>query len=127
MKKAESSERIKRALQRNVRIYCEENYQNGDKVFYKRRAVKGCKDSATLLGKEGNFVLTRHGSAFYRCHPCHLIKATQQKSPKTPDFKPVSKTIDVFQERFTKKTNIQVLILLNMTMIMKKKTLQIWK
>ena len=36
MKKEESSERTKRALRRNVRIYCEENYQNGDKVFYKR-------------------------------------------------------------------------------------------
>ena len=39
--KAESSERIKQALWHNVRTYCEENYQNGDKLFYKRRAVKG--------------------------------------------------------------------------------------
>ena len=46
---AESSERIKRALQHNVRAYCEENYQNGDKVFYKRRAVKGWKGPATVL------------------------------------------------------------------------------
>ena len=88
---AESSERIKRALQHNVRAYCEENYQNGDKVFYKRRAVKGWKGPATLLGKERNLVLTRHGSAFHRCHPCHLMKATQQKSPTTPDVKPVNK------------------------------------
>ena len=45
--KAESSERVKRALRLNVRTYCEENYQNEDKVFDKRRAVKGWKDPAT--------------------------------------------------------------------------------
>ena len=89
--KAESSERIRRALRHNVRAYCEENYQNGDKVFYKRRAVKGWKGPATVLGKQRNLVLTRHGSAFCRCHPCHLMKATQQKSPTTPDVKPVNK------------------------------------
>ena len=74
-----------------MRTYCEENYQNGDKVFYKKRSVKGWKGPATVLGKEGNFVLIRHDSAFYRCHPCHLMKATQQKSPTTPDVKLVNK------------------------------------
>ena len=56
--KAESSERIKRALSHNVRTYCEESYNSGDKVFYKRRAVKGWKGPATVLGKERNFVLS---------------------------------------------------------------------
>ena len=50
----------------NVRAYCEENYQNGDKVFYKRRAVNGRKGPATVLGKERNFVLIQHGSALRR-------------------------------------------------------------
>ena len=54
----ESSERIKRALRHDVRTYCEENYQNGDKVFYKSRTVKGWKGPATVLGKEGTFVLS---------------------------------------------------------------------
>ena len=67
-----------------MRTCCEENYQNGDKV-------KGWKGTATELGKERNFVLIRHGSTFYSCHPCHLMKATQQKSPTTPDVKPVNK------------------------------------
>ena len=62
--KAESSARIKRVLRHNVRTW-----QNGDKVFYKRRVF------GTELGKKGNFVLIQHGSAFYRCHPCHLMKA----------------------------------------------------
>ena len=55
--KAESSERFKRALQHNVRTYHEENYQNRDKVFHKRRTVKGWKGPATVLLTEGNFVL----------------------------------------------------------------------
>ena len=45
-------------------------------MFYKRRAVKGWKDLATVVGKEANSVLIRHGSAFYRCHPSHPMKAT---------------------------------------------------
>ena len=81
--KTELSTKIKRALRQNVITYCEENYQNGDKVFDKRRSVKVWKGLATLLIKEGNFVLIRHGSSFYRCHPCHLTKATQKKSPAT--------------------------------------------
>ena len=89
--KVESSERIKRALRHNVRTYCEENYQNGGEVSYKRRAVKDWKGPATVLGNEGNFVLIRHVSAFYRIHPCHLMKATELKSPTTPNVKPVNK------------------------------------
>ena len=53
--------------------------------------MKGWKDTATVLGKAGNFVLIRHCSAIYSCHPCNLIKATQQKSATTPDVKPVNK------------------------------------
>ena len=48
-------------------------------------------ERSAVLEKEGNFILIRHGSAFYRYHPCHLMKATQQKSPTTPDVKPVNK------------------------------------
>ena len=72
--KTKSSERIMWASRHNVRTYCEENYQNGDKMFYKKRAVKGWEIPTTLLRNEGNFVLIRHVSTFYRCHPCHLMK-----------------------------------------------------
>ena len=42
------------------------------RYFIKDGAVKG---PATVLGKEGDFVLIRHGKAFCRCHPCHLMKS----------------------------------------------------
>ena len=46
--KMEASERIKQILRHNVRTYCEKNYQHRNKVFYKRRAVKGWKGIATV-------------------------------------------------------------------------------
>ena len=96
-------------------------------MFYKRRAVNGRKGPATVLGKERNFVLIQHGGAFYRCHPCHLMKATKQKSLTSPNVKPVNKDNNVFQVKFTKKKNIQVLMILKMTVIKKRRILQIVK
>ena len=72
--KAESSEKIKRALSHQVRTYSEEWYEPGEKVYYRRRFTKGWRGPAKVLGKEGNFVLIRHGNVFYRCHPCHIMK-----------------------------------------------------
>ena len=75
---AESSERIKRALRHPVRTYSEQIYEPGEKVYYKRKDYKGWKGPAKVLGKKGNFVLIRHGNAFYRCHPCHVMKVHSQ-------------------------------------------------
>ena len=41
--KAESSEQLKRAFRHQVRTYSEENYEAGDKVYYKRKSAKGWK------------------------------------------------------------------------------------
>ena len=71
--KAENSQLIKRALKQNVRTYSEVQYNQGDKVYYKRRLDKRWKGPATVLGKHSNFVLIRHGAAYYRCHPCQLV------------------------------------------------------
>eukprot|EP00794_Sanderia_malayensis_P000758 gene758-46_t len=71
---AESSEKIMRALRKNVRAYSEVEYIPGEKVYYKRKSKKGWSGPGKVLGKENNFVLVRHGGAFYRCHPCQLLK-----------------------------------------------------
>ena len=52
--KAESSEKIQRALSHNVRTFNEEIYQPGEKVFYQREKLKNWKGPAKVLGKEGN-------------------------------------------------------------------------
>ena len=77
--KAESSDRIKRALKYNVRNYSEVDFQPGERVYYKRRMDKGWRGPAKVLGKETNFVLVRHGSSYYRCHPCHLMKMSDHE------------------------------------------------
>ena len=80
--KAESSEKIKRALLKNVQTYSEVDFQSGEKVYFKRKKLKGWKGPAKVLGKEGNFVLIRCGAAFYRCHPCDLLKVLPSNSTK---------------------------------------------
>ena len=102
--KAESSEKIRRALLKNVRSYSEVHYQPGDKVYYKRRMRKGWSGPARVLGKEGNFVLIRQGAAFYRCHPCDLMKESAgQKSEAGNQLKSMStnvaKEVDSYPSR----------------------------
>ena len=71
--KAESSERIRRALRHQVRTFAEERYEQGDKVYFKRKDYRGWKGPAIVLGSERNFVLIREGSRYFRCHPCQLM------------------------------------------------------
>ena len=71
---AESSEKIRRALSHKVRSYADVVFVNGEKVYYRRKNFKGWKGPAAVLGQEGQFVLIRHGGAFYRVHPCQLMK-----------------------------------------------------
>ena len=94
----ESSERIRRALRKKVRSYADVKYESGDKVFYKRKGMKGWRGPANVLEYDGTVELVRHGTAYYRCHPCHLLKVSQakitQKSRKdindTPGYKKCS-------------------------------------
>ena len=86
--KAESSERIRRALCHQVRTYAEECYEPGEKVYYKRRKRKGWSGPAKVLGKESNFVLVRHGNAFCRCHPCQLLRVNPVKGGNEATEKP---------------------------------------
>ena len=75
---AESSERIRRALKSKVRSYSDEVYENGEKVYYRRKNFKGWKGPAVVIGVDHQMVLVRHGGIMYRCHPCHLMKVRKQ-------------------------------------------------
>ena len=75
---AEASEKIRRALRHKVRSYADVSYVNGDKVYYRRKNFKGWKGPAVVLGQDGQFVLVRHGGAFFRVHPCQLMKTDQR-------------------------------------------------
>ena len=80
---AESSDKIRRALKSKVRTYADTVYVAGMKVYYRRNGYKGWKGPGVVLGSEGKFVLIRHGGAFYRIHPCHLMPVKSQSGTST--------------------------------------------
>ena len=77
---AQSSEKIKKALRSKTRTFSNISYNCGDRVFYKRKNVKGWKGPATVIGKDGSVVMLRHGGSLVRAHPCHLMKDGDQQN-----------------------------------------------
>ena len=69
---SERSERIRRALNSNTRTYSDVAFLNGDVVYYKRKDSRKWKGPATVLGKDGQQVLLKHGGYYVRVHPCKL-------------------------------------------------------
>ena len=70
--KAESDEKLKRALQHNIRSSNNVKFVTGDKVYYYRNNSHQWKGPATVLGQDGQSVLLNHGGYLIRCHPCRL-------------------------------------------------------
>ena len=56
--------------------------------------MKNWKGPAKALGKEGIFILIRHGRLFYRCHHADLVKVESDKKIET-DFSDKSKPVNV--------------------------------
>ena len=70
--KSESSERISRALNHNIRTYNDVKYYNGDTVYFKRVKEKKWRGPAKVLGQDGQQVLLKYGGYYTRSHPCRL-------------------------------------------------------
>ena len=75
---AESSEKIKRALAHNIRTSCEENYQNGERVYFKRDDSKRWYGPGTVIGQDGKQVLVRNGSQMVRVHKTRLNRVGKE-------------------------------------------------
>ena len=75
--KSEASEKIRRALKHKVRTDANEEFSIGQKVFYKRKNLKGWRGPGAVVGSDWKIVLIRHGTAYYRCHRCHLMKVNR--------------------------------------------------
>ena len=78
--KAESSEKIRRALRKQLRP-TPDSCAPGDKVYYKRPDCKEWKGPGTVIGQDGPVVFIRHGGTLVRVHKCRL------RSVDTPNEK----------------------------------------
>ena len=70
---AECSERICRALRKQIR-HTDEKYEAGDKVYYKRVDCHEWKGPGVVIGQDGAVVFVRHGGTCIRVHHLRLRK-----------------------------------------------------
>ena len=80
--KAESSEKIKRALRHPVQS-CEVIFINGDKVFYKRDDNRRWRGPGKVLGQLGTVVYVMHDSRLIRCSSSRVVKISDSNTPKS--------------------------------------------
>lgn len=86
---SESSNRIRRALRKQVRQK-EEKYFTGEKVYYKRPDSTKWKGPGTVIGQDGVVVFVRHGGLCVRVHQCRLQKLTTVDSSEKNEIENVS-------------------------------------
>jgi hypothetical protein len=73
--KSESSERIRRALRKQIRP-SGYRYQKGDRVYYKRPDVEKWKGPGVVIGQDGPLVFVRHGGICVRVHQYRISKTS---------------------------------------------------
>ena len=71
--KAETSEKIRRALRHQVRP-SGRIFQNGELVYYKRDDNQEWKGPGTIIGQDGKIVIIKHGSYIVRIHVSRVIE-----------------------------------------------------
>jgi transposase InsO family protein len=81
---AEFSDRIRRALRKNVRA-SEDNYCTGDKVYYKKHDSKEWKGPGTVIGADGMVVFVRHGGTYVRVHKLRLSRVRETEGETQED------------------------------------------
>ena len=72
--KAECSDRIRRALRKQIHSSPRE-FASGDKIYYKRPDNKKWRGPGTVIGQDGPVVFVRHGGTLVRVHKCRLQNA----------------------------------------------------
>ena len=78
--RAESSERIKRALRHNVRQSVIEDLECGASVYYKRNEDTKWRGPAKVLGIDGKQVIVKHGGICIRVHTCRLQRGRDSEN-----------------------------------------------
>ena len=70
--KSESDERIRRALRHPVRA-TEVEFNQGDKVVYKRDDSNRWRGPGSIIGVDGKVAFIKHGSRLVRAPKCRLV------------------------------------------------------
>ena len=83
----ESSERLRRALNRKSRTYSNRVYCQGNQVYYWRKDQSDCHGPAVVVGKDGQQILLKHGGMYIRVHPCRMQPCSTEQLPTTQSDK----------------------------------------
>lgn len=98
---AECSERIRRALRKQVRR-TDEKYEQGDKVYYKRVDCPEWKGPGVVIGQDGAVVFVRHEGTCIRVHHLRLRKVIldndEQQIASDTDITNVQHAINRYQD-----------------------------
>ena len=71
----ESSDKLRRAIERKTRTSTAIVYEQGDKVYYKRKNSQRWQGPGHVIGKDSNQVFVKHGGDYYRVSPIDLQPA----------------------------------------------------
>ena len=84
--KAESEEKIKRALRHNIRPSAKNKFIQGDLVYYKRNDSRKWRGPGKVIGTESSTILIKHGAQYVRAHVCRVlpVKGTYYDSQGEP-------------------------------------------
>ena len=86
----ESAERLRRALNRKSRTYVNNDYCQGDKVYYWRNDQQECHGPAVVVGQDGKQILLKHGGSYIRVHPCRIQHCHTKPDNEQQTSSPVS-------------------------------------
>ena len=91
--KAETSERIRRALRHQIRVK-DQVFETGDPVYYQRDGQNKWRGPGKVIGQDGKVVFVRHGSIYVRVTPCRLIKKGEEFNNESADEEENSNDIE---------------------------------
>ena len=85
--KAESSNKIKRALRSQVRTCNYVYLDNGTKVYFKRNNVDRWHGPGLVIGRDSQCLIIKHANQIVRVHPRDILQAgvNTAESPPEPD------------------------------------------
>ena len=106
--RSENDEKLRRALNHNIRTSGDIKYFSGDKVYYRRMDSRKWKGPAVVIGQDAQQVLVKHGGVMIRVHPSRLSlekemvicgnKSDRRQAIKSVNGKNVESSAEFYEE-----------------------------